>query len=163
MKRAALRGFTVIAAALGLLVGVASSASAGIVANRTEPFETVAFATCAAGGGGEEVQLTGKQHILLTETTDPNGKLHSHFSMNQQNVVGVGLTTGDRYRYVDVRSTTVTISNISPPQTWTDTIEFHLIGQGTGSDIVAHVTFHFTVDANGILRVEVIKGFFECR
>ena len=161
MKKAALRGLTAIAVALGLLAGVAPNASADMVENTTHPLDFTQFVSCANGGAGEDVHLTGEFHTVFAVTTDGSGAFHVVFTGNSQNLSGVGLTTGDSYRGVDQFAQTVL--NVAPPVILTETTTFNLIGQGPGNNLTTHFVFHLTIDANGTARSEVVESSVDCQ
>jgi hypothetical protein len=160
MKRATLRGLVALVAAIGFLIGVPSAASAAMVENTTHPLDFTQLVTCANGGAGEEVHVTGQFHTVFSVTNAAGGGTSIFFSGNSQNLSGVGLTTGDRYRGVDRFAQSV--HTVAPPESFTETSTFKLIGQGPGNDLTARLLVHVTIDANGVLRSDFSQGFIDC-
>src|SRR3954463_15072342 len=62
------------------------------------PFDIVVFVSCASGGAGEDVVLTGTLHDLFHITFDNAGGLHVKALDNPQGISGVGLTSGAKYQ-----------------------------------------------------------------
>lgn len=51
---------------------------------------------------GEQIETTGNMNIVINSVEDENGCVTVKYHANTQNVRGVGLSTGDQYRIIDV-------------------------------------------------------------
>jgi hypothetical protein len=145
-----------------VVVGGPNLAAVASTTSDVFPVEITQFVPCANGGAGEVVVVTGNLHEVFTTVISGNGTLvlRSHFQ--PQGVSGVGLTTGDKYQATGV---TELSDVISPPFPVTSTFvnNFRFIGQGPGNNLLVHEVAHLTIDANGVVRVDVDKASVECR
>ena len=136
-------------ASLGLYV-----ARAGVVDNIIIPLEFPVEVDCDEDGTPEDVlALSGELHIVITETTDKNGGVHTTFHFQPVNLSGIRMISGDTYRAVGITrgSTTLTGDNVS--DTFVD--NFYMIGQKSGIKYLEHVTTHVTlVDGQPIVQVD---------
>lgn len=148
-----------LAGAMVLLV--AGSGSAGVLVNVAVPFSEVISIPCANGGAGEDVAVEGFLHVLITETVDRNGVVHTTSQFQPMGISGTGLTTGDSYQATGI--TRDQISGTEPPFEVTFVNNFRIIGQGTGNNLLIHEVFHVTVNANGELTVFVDHLSAECK
>ena len=149
--------------ALMLVMGFVTPASARaetFTDNVRVPFDLLVFVPCAAGGAGEEVQLSGSLHILFVTTFNDAGGFHSKYHFQPQGVHGYGLTTGARYQ-----ATGVTQGTFNGTAGFTDTYvnNFKIIGQGPGNNFLIHENFHFTINANGQATVSVTHSTAKCK
>ena len=142
-------------ASLGL-----NSARAGVLDNLIIPLELTVPVDCDEDGTPEDVlELSGELHVLVTETTDRNGGVHTTFHYQPVNVSGIGMISGDIYRGVGISrgSTTLTGDNVS--DTFVD--NFYMIGQKSGIKYLVHNTIHVTV-VDGEIIVEVDNSEIRC-
>jgi hypothetical protein len=110
----------------------------------------------------EDIQFTGTAHVVLHFTESASGNILDRFMANDQNFAGVGLTTGTRYRRVGATQQTVQVNTPLPlVVSFTDT--FHFIGQGRAPNLLIKQTFHFTINAPGVVTAEVDNGRVECK
>ena len=128
--------------------------------NFFDPFTMIAYVPCAAGGAGEEVELSGTLHTLIHWTYTENGGYISKWHYQPQNLTGVGLTTGDKYQGTGVTQDVIT-GKVGQEETYVD--NFRIIGQGNDNNYVVHETFHFTINANGTMTAEVDKITIDCK
>jgi hypothetical protein len=148
-----------LAGAMVLLV--TASGSAGVLINVAVPFSQVFSVPCANGGAGEDVELDGFLHFLITETVDHKGVVHTTTHFQPMGISGTGLTTGDSYQATGV--TRQKINGTEPPFEVTFVNNFRIIGQGTGNNLLIHEVFHLTVNANGELTVSFDHLSEECK
>ena len=66
--------------------------------NVRTPLDFLNFVSCANGGAGELIHVSGILHTVVTATTSQNGGVHITSHFNSVGVSGVGETTGLRYR-----------------------------------------------------------------
>jgi len=135
----------------------AGSISAGVIANVAVPFEQVIEIPCA----GESVLLTGFLHILVTETADANGSLHTTTHFQPMGAVGTGLTTGDVYHATGI--TRDEANGLEVPFETTFVNNFRIIGPGTGNNFLVHEVFHVTINANGVITVLADHLSVDCK
>jgi hypothetical protein len=144
--------------ALPLVVAVAvvtspRAASAANVVNETFQFPlSIQMNTCTSPV--EPVALSGDLHIVVTTTSDTSGGYHVTIGSNTQSVTGIGLISGDKY------TSSTSIQNEyydgGPfPQVNTVTNNYELISQGGTANLIMKITFHVTVNANGIPTASV--------
>jgi hypothetical protein len=105
------------------------------------------FVSCANGGVGEDVFVSGDIHIVVHVTLDGSGGAHFEEVHNPQGVSGTGLTTGAMYR--GVGGTLLDASNVQVGEEHTSVRNMMLIGQGPDNNLILHATFHVTVLADG--------------
>ena len=118
--------------------------------NQKIPFELAVFISCAAGGAGEVVDLSGTLHDLFHLTI--NGKRFVLKTHDQpQGVSGVGETTGDVYRATGVTQDITTSGIVGNTETFIN--NFKIIGPKAGNNFLVHENFHVTVNANGTITV----------
>jgi hypothetical protein len=159
MKRKSALGLALAGALFSFFV--ARPGSAGVIVNIAEPFEQIVSVPCADGGSGENVLLTGFLHVLVTQTVDARGSLHTTTHFQPMGVAGTGLTTGDVYRATGI--TRDSVNGLAVPFEATFVNNFRIIGEGRGNNLLIHEVFHVTVDANGFLTALVDLVSVECK
>lgn len=137
-------------------------AGAAVVTNISTPITLQFFVPCADGGAGETIEFSGFLHDLITTTIDEQGGVHVTEQTNPQNVGGVGLTTGDRYRGTGLtrQEFSTTASGVFE---FTFIDRFDLIGQGPGNNFSVHETVHTTVLPDGTVTVTFDNLSITCR
>jgi hypothetical protein len=121
------------------------------------------FVSCAAGGEGEVVDLSGTLHILSHTTVTPSGDVFIKFHFQPQGVKGVGQTTGDVYQGTGVTQGQTLLQADGLPFTDTLTNNFRIIGPGPGNNYLEHFTIHVTINENGELTAEVSNISIVCK
>jgi hypothetical protein len=124
------------------------AASAANVVNETFQFPLmIDMNTCSTPV--EPVALSGNLHIVVTTTSDSSGGYHVTTGSNTESVTGTGLISG--LKYSSSTSDRDEYYDGGPfPQTHTITHNYVLISQGGTANTVMKITFHTTVNANGI-------------
>jgi len=103
----------------------------------------------------EVVEIRGTIHLVNQTQTD--GTVIGHF--NYQNVSAVGLTSGNIYRVSSVDQSSLA----SPfPSDITSVQSFHLISLGSSSNLLVHVLFHITVNAEGDVTASISDLDMQC-
>ena len=153
-----------LAVVLGL-IGVPGAAPALAKAttftdNVQVPINIFVFVPCAAGGAGEDVDLSGTLHVLFHITIDDSGGFHSKFHFQPQGVSGTGLTTGDKYQGTGVTQDTFN-GKVGFESTFVN--NFKIIGHGPADNFLVHNTFHITVNANSTVTAFVDNFSIECK
>src|SRR5438128_4018336 len=77
---------------------------------------------------GEQVNLTGNVHLTTGLTTDGSGGIHFRSHINNQDVNGIGATTGSRYQ---IPSTSDTSLYLGSATTFTLTLNNRFVAQGS--------------------------------
>jgi hypothetical protein len=152
--------YFLFAFAMVLLAG--APATAKVTDNVKEPFSQDVFVPCANGGAGELVTISGRLHILFTQTEDAAGGLHLTFHFQPQGASGIGSETGDVYRAVGLTRGTTNIGTDGLPFIDTFVNNFYLIGTAGGVSFKTHNTVHVTVNANGEISAEVDNSSVTC-
>jgi len=128
------------------MIGPAFAAAATTTTSSRFFIDTFVFVPCADGGSGELVRLSGSLHDLFHVTETGKGKFILHFHDNPQGVVGIGLSTGDKYQGTGVtRGTVVVASGVT--ETYVN--NFKIIGKGTDNNYLVHENFHIIVNPDG--------------
>ena len=137
-----------------------SLAAQAITDNGSIPFDLYVNISCANGGAGEDVVLSGNLHVLthLTVSAAGTATIKTHFQ--PQDMTGLGPVTGDKYR---ATGGTQDILHLAVGETYTLVNNFRIIGQRTGNNFLVHETFHYTFNANGTLTVVHDNVSTECK
>lgn len=151
MKSALATGAICLSAML-LALAFVTPAHAAVEVNTRQTISLSVFVTCAAGGAGELVDLSGTLHTLMTFAINKNN-VAGYFHFQPQGISGIGETTGDKYQAtgVTMESFAGSFHNGQFNQTFVN--NFRIIGQGPGNNFLVHETMHITVDANGSVTV----------
>lgn len=146
--------------AAAAVVGV-TAAQAGVSVNSTDPFALSGFVPCANGGAGEQVDLSGELHTLITFTINDNHV--SGKELFQVNASGTGETSGDKYQGMWIAQEDLYSDNLLNGQYEGSFVgTFRMTGQGPGNNFWIRETVHFTLNANGTATVIHINPSFDC-
>ena len=132
-----------------------------VTTNSNIPISLVVFVPCAQGGTGEIVKLSGDLHALFHVTIDNAGGFHFQSHFNPKGVSGLGLASGDKYRATGV--TRFGFNAHGLPFEFTSINNFRIIGKGKGNNLLIHMVFHLTVNANGDVTASVSNVKFDCK
>lgn len=130
--------------------------------NFTFPVNFSVFVPCAVGGAGEVIQVSGTVHAIIHETINGNN-FQSAMNFNPQGVIGVGLTTGDKYQGGGVTHIQSGGSFVNGQSTFTVVNIFDFNGPGPGNNFTLHETAHVTFNADGTLTAFVDNETLECK
>jgi hypothetical protein len=115
---------------------------------------------------GEEIQISGNAHVVSRIVEDEPGEFKLVGHVNFQNVEGVGLTTGNDYRFPYATNVHYDIS-LEGKGTVTDLLAVgHLISEGStesAPNLLVHALFHATFNANGQITAWIDNFSAECR
>lgn len=152
----------ILMALLGALLFCAP-AVAEVTTNLSVPLNMMTFVSCANGGRGEMVQLSGELHLLTTLTVNDN-RIHVSQHAQPKGVAGFGMVTGDKYQATGVTrsDSNITVVTMFPYNT-TYINNFRIIGPGPGNNYLVHATIHTTIDANGQITAQVANTSSECK
>lgn len=160
-----MKTFVTLALVAAFAVLVASAAQAEATTTRrvfSYPVDFTTFVPCLNGGAGEWIALTGSAQFVYVSTTDPTGAQHiEELTINQQ-ISGVGLTSGDVYRLAGVHRSGFNARYGGSPGEFDVINAFHLIRVGGGAVLAIHETSHVTVNANGELTAHVENFSIVC-
>ena len=143
-------------------VGGARLAAIASTVSDVFPVDILAFVPCAAGGAGELVQASGRLHQVISFVTDATGGITSRALFQPQGLVGVGLTTDDKYQATGGTQFTDRLGTTLPVVS-TFINNFRFIGSGRDNNLLVHEEGHLTINENGVVTVSVDKLSIECR
>jgi hypothetical protein len=130
------------------LVTSPRAASAANVVNETFQFPlSIQLNTCTTPV--EPVATSGNLHIVVTTTSDNRGGYHVTVGSNTESVTGTGLISGEKYTSSTTNKDTY-YAGAPFPQINTMIHNYELVSQSGTANLIMKITFHVTVDANGI-------------
>jgi hypothetical protein len=151
-----------VAVGFALLQGVVSApllADQLITSNVTAPLSIVVQSgTCTTP---QAIALSGQLHMSFSITTN-NNATHIHSHANSQNISGIGLIDGSRYTLVIVNNGEFNFNGV-PPLELQSSSDSDLISQGSTPNLHVRLISHMTVNANGDVTVEFLKGSIVCK
>jgi hypothetical protein len=142
------------------VAGVAFSQALAITTNDFVPFTQVTLVPCANGGAGEVVLVEGVLHVQ-NHLTINNNRLSLKVHFQPQGAVGIGTVTGDKYQATGVTQEQDS-TGIIGASVFSFVNNFRLIGQGTDNNLQVHQLIEITIDANNIIRTNVINTTIDC-
>lgn len=141
---------------------LASPCFAAVQVNDSSAIKLVVFVPCAAGGIGENVDLSGRLHTLISYTINGN-RVSGAFHFQPQGISGVGETTDRHYHGTGVTEETFAGSLKNGENNNTFVNNFRIIGQGRGDNYLVHETLHFSINADGDATVFHDNFSIECK
>jgi hypothetical protein len=135
-----------------------TAAQASVVTNTTVSYRYSGWVPCANGGAGELVNGVIDSHILETSTTNDNVDAWKFQFAPRGSLVGS--VTGDTYRLGGVEHGTY-VETQSGRYTLTYVNRYHLIGPGSGNNLIVRETAHLTLDGDDAV-VERDEFDIEC-
>lgn len=124
--------------------------------NSSFPLNQDVFVSCAAGGAGEWVHLTGNLHAVFHVTISNSANFSVKSQFQPQGVSGRGESTGARYQGNGVTQEMDHLGRVGEAFSYVN--NFQVIGSGRGNNFVVHEVIHITVNANGTLT-SFLDGF----
>jgi hypothetical protein len=97
----------------------------------------------------EHVLIEGYFHEVFHMTFPESGGALFRMLLNPQNVVGVGLSTGAKYRFSGTVSDVARFVADNGAQTFTLINQHHFIAKGVSENTVMLETVHVTINADG--------------
>lgn len=168
-----------IGALLGITIAVAACAESPVAPIRSlnqsptlstsewersvVPFQTSMFVSCANGGVGENVNLSGTLEISTHTLTDADGGLNVRSMVRPSQVTGLGEATGVAYRGHGLTSMHETYYPAGQSAAGSMLNIVRIIGQGKGNNLHVHLVTHQRWDENGNLGHEVEVDQFRCK
>lgn len=143
--------------------GELSPAAASVFTDNIRiPTDLFVFVSCADGGAGEEVLLSGNLHIVTHLTINGNRFVFKeHFQ--PQGIRGVGVSTGDKYQATGVTQDRFVGSFVNGQFSETFVNNFRIVGESTGNNFLVREAFHVTINANGVVTVLVDNFTTSCK
>ena len=111
---------------------------------------------------GEQVDYTGVAHVLVTFTVNGNN-ISGKTMVQDAGYSGVGQTTGAKYRRNGTSQQKFQGSLQNGKFTTTFNNSFQWIAQGDVPNFVVHDVVHLTINANGEVTADFVKGSVECK
>jgi len=142
------------------VAGVAFSQALSITTNEFVPFAQAAFVPCADGGAGEVVLVEGTLHVQ-NHLTINNNRLSLKVHFQPQGAVGTGTVTGDKYQATGVTQEQDSTGIIGASE-FSFINNFRIIGAGPDNNLLVHQVIEITIDANNIIRTNVINTTIDC-
>jgi hypothetical protein len=130
----------------------------GVVFNQTQPFSTIVN-VC-----GEDIQVEGVFHQVVSGNISGNGNYHSKFHINAKGT-GIGLVSGAKYQWNDAINENLNLTQGGSGCCGNQTIsqQLRIIGQGSAPNFLLTSLTHVTVNANGDFTVFTDSFTAECK
>jgi hypothetical protein len=148
----------ILSSILASLSVLSVPAQAAVVFNDSIDFSYSDFVPCA----GEVVDLSGPIHILLNYTANDNN-VSGKLQVQTQGISGVGISSGLKYQANGVFGFKLKESLINGQASTAFATNFRVIGQGPENNLLVHVTYHVTLNANGVLSSYQDNASVECK
>ena len=130
-----------------------------LVGRTTAPFEFDDVNPC----NGQPVVITGVVNATIRVTLDGQSGNHFKYTLVPSDVRGTETATGVQYLAVGGEREHFNIDADFERQNDTFTNTFNLISVGGTDNLIAHLTFHLTVDANGFVTALFQSAQVDCR
>ena len=124
------------------------------------PFSTSLWISCANGGAGESIAMSGALSIRSHEVTNEDGVTRLWTHWRPMGVVGMG-ASGQRYR--GTGGTFEGLVERSEGSVYSVANNFRIIGQGAGNNLTMHMVLKQVINANGEITAEVNLQHQDCR
>ena len=145
-----------------LLATLTIPATAEVVTNDRTDIQLIVFVPCAASGVGENLDLSGPLHTLISFTINGNNA-SGYFHFQPQGISGTGETTGAKYAATGVTQQSFKSSLQNGQSNLTFVNNFRMIGQGPGNNHLVHETMHITINADGTVTVVHDNFSIDCK
>ena len=127
------------------------------VRNETETVSGTVFNLCAPA---EAVAINGRVHTVFTSRETPTS-FHTKAHTNSQGVEGIGVTSGDRYRFVQNLKEDFSASFLPPFASETQfDIRTRIVRQGRNDNHYLRQTIRMSFPP---FEFEIIRTVIECR
>jgi hypothetical protein len=119
--------------------------NADVVTTMSRPVDQYVWISCANGGAGETVRVTGELHYEAQRTQDSSGVFHFNFKSATSGLTAVGLTSGTLFRgLMTERITSRAEDYLNEDVRTADIIRF--VAPASGDAYSLMVSSHFIVD-----------------
>jgi hypothetical protein len=120
-------------------------ASANAAAANSRQIDRSVWVSCANGGAGEAIHVTGDLRYDVHQTQDATGVIHLNIKSNTSGLTGVGTTSGTSFRGMMAEHiTSRALDYLNEDVRTSDMIRF--VAPGSGAAYALMVTSHFIVD-----------------
>ena len=147
---------------IALLAALTIPLTAAVVTNDRTDISLIVFVPCADNGVGENLNLSGPLHTLISFTMNGNN-VSGYFHFQPQGISGTGETTGAKYTATGVTQQSFKSSLQNGQANFTFVNNFRMIGQGPGNNFLVHETLHITMAADGTVTVVHDNFSIECK
>ena len=131
--------------------------------NRTStvaiPFDETIFVSCANGGAGEYVHVTGKTNLVYTISWTDHGFTYGYHS-NTYNIKGVGLSSGQNF--VGSGNTEGQVMGAWVNEQWVSNLVDKLVLVGGNTNFVVKRNYHVVANPDGVVEVDFDNNVVEC-
>jgi hypothetical protein len=122
-----------------------ASADAAIAGRMSRAIDQNIWVSCANGGAGEALHVTGEVHYEVQRRQDAAGVFHFNFKSATSGLTAVGLTTGTFFRgLLTERISSRAEDYLNEDLRTADIIRFFALGSGASYALM--VSSHFIVD-----------------
>jgi hypothetical protein len=147
---------------IALLAALTIPLTAAVVTNDRTDISLIVFVPCADNGVGENLNLSGPLHTLISFTMNGNN-VSGYFHFQPQGISGTGETTGAKYTATGVTQQSFKSSLQNGQANFTFVNNFRMIGQGPGNNFLIHETLHITMAADGTVTVMHDNFSIDCK
>ena len=147
---------------IALLAALTIPLTAAVVTNDRTDIGLIVFVPCADNGLGENLNLSGPLHTLISFTMNGNN-VSGYFHFQPQGISGTGETTGAKYTATGVTQQSFKSSLQNGQANFTFVNNFRMIGQGPGNNFLVHETLHITMAADGTVTVMHDNFSIDCK
>jgi hypothetical protein len=147
---------------IALLAALTIPLTAAVVTNDLTDISLIVFVPCADNGVGENLNLSGPLHTLISFTMNGNN-VSGYFHFQPQGISGTGETTGAKYTATGVTQQSFKSSLQNGQANFTFVNNFRMIGQGPGNNFLVHETLHVTMAADGTVTVVHDNFSIDCK
>jgi len=123
------------------------------------PMDRIYYVSCANGGDGEEVAVSGNLNVVMKLITNEN-RVTFTYHINPQGLTGLGLTTGERF--VASGGSNGTQSGVLENGQFTTTFTEQLRIVGASATFLVRYKFHVTITPDGVYTVSTSEEQSAC-
>jgi hypothetical protein len=123
------------------------------------PFAEELFVSCANGGAGENVTLTGSSHLVYQITWNDHG-FHLVYHANSRDLTGIGLSSGETFVGTDGTQGSVMGSWVNNQWIGTTIEQMRITGQHT--TFIVKYKYHLIVTPDGNVTVSISDKTTDC-
>lgn len=135
----------------------AANPSSGITS--VVPMNRIYYVSCANGGNGEDVELSGNLNVVQKLTVN-NNRFTYTYHINPQGLTGLGLTSGERF--VASGGSNGTQSGLLENQQFTTTFTEQLRIVSASTTFLVRYKFHVTVTPDGVYTSSISEEQSDC-
>ena len=123
------------------------------------PMNRIYYVSCANGGNGEDVELTGNLNVVQKLIVNDNRFTYT-YHINPQGLTGLGLTSGEKF--VASGGSNGTQSGLLENQQFTTTVTEQLRIVGASTTFLVRYKFHVTVTPDGVYTSSISEEQSDC-